>query len=70
MLEVDVIGVAVLLGARLAAGWVGRFSPRWPPMFTLGADTPRLDDHGYGFAASVLPVWLLLAPRDYLLARS
>jgi len=38
------------------------------PIFTLTAPTIALLIMGYGFAASVLPVWLLLAPRDYLSA--
>ena len=37
-------------------------------MFTLTAPTLALFIMGYGFLASVLPVWLLLAPRDYLSA--
>src|SRR3712207_1957009 len=38
------------------------------PLFTLRGETLALLVMAYGFAASVLPVWLLLAPRDYLSA--
>jgi carbon starvation protein len=41
-------------------------SPRLAALFTYDARTLALLIIGYGFAASVLPVWLLLAPRDYL----
>jgi carbon starvation protein len=43
-------------------------SPTLAPVFTLRATTLAWLLMGYGFAASVLPVWLLLAPRDYLSA--
>ena len=43
-------------------------SPTLAPMFTLSGTTLALLVMVYGFAASVLPVWLLLAPRDYLSA--
>ncbi|HEX8847894.1 MAG TPA: carbon starvation CstA family protein, partial [Gemmatimonadaceae bacterium] len=42
--------------------------PTLAPVFTLQGTTLALLIMGYGFAASVLPVWLLLAPRDYLSA--
>ena len=41
-------------------------SPTLAPMFTFKGETLALIIIGYGFVASVLPVWLLLAPRDYL----
>ena len=41
-------------------------SPTWGPFFTFSGPTLALMLIGYGFVASVLPVWLLLAPRDYL----
>ena len=39
---------------------------RWRRMFTFKGETLALILIAYGFVASVLPVWLLLAPRDYL----
>jgi carbon starvation protein len=63
--EVSVIGVALLLLAIVAGGWVDDTSwgQEW---FGLSRLTIAWLLIGYGFAASVLPVWLLLAPRDYL----
>ena len=67
VLEASAIGV-VLLGLSLLAGqWVAE-NPALAPMFTLSGTTLALLVMAYGFAASVLPVWLLLAPRDYLSA--
>lgn len=62
--EVSVVGVALLLLAIVAGGWVAESS--WADFFTLDKETLVLWMIGYGFFASVLPVWLLLAPRDYL----
>ncbi|MEU8436154.1 carbon starvation CstA family protein [Streptomyces sp. NPDC029216] len=62
--EVSVVGVALLLLAIVAGGWVAESS--WAEFFTLEKETLVLWMIGYGFFASVLPVWLLLAPRDYL----
>ncbi len=61
---VSMLGVLGLL----AAVWIGRFVPGsgWEGLFTLKATTLVWWLMGYGLAASVLPVWLLLAPRDYL----
>ena len=57
-----------MLGMALLAGrWVAD-QPTLAPMFTLSATTLAWWLMGYGLAASVLPVWLLLAPRDYLSA--
>jgi carbon starvation protein len=67
VLEASAIGV-VLLGLSLLAGqWVAE-NPAVAPIFTLSGTTLALLVMVYGFAASVLPVWLLLAPRDYLSA--
>jgi carbon starvation protein len=58
------VGVALLLAAVAAGAWVAR-----SPLQGLFARTDHeiaLGIIGYGFLASVLPVWLLLAPRDYL----
>ena len=63
--EVSAIGVGLLLLAVVSGDWVARTSwgARW---FTLSPVTLAWLLIGYGLAASVLPVWLLLAPRDYL----
>ncbi|WP_158852139.1 carbon starvation CstA family protein [Saccharothrix deserti] len=62
--ETSVIGVVLLLAAIVAGGWVQTSS--WAGTFTLEPKTLVLWLVGYGFLASVLPVWMLLAPRDYL----
>ncbi|MEU2429451.1 carbon starvation CstA family protein [Streptomyces sp. NPDC007861] len=62
--EVSVIGVALLLLAIVAGGWVADSS--LADFFTLEPGTLVIWMVVYGFLASVLPVWLLLAPRDYL----
>ncbi|MEU9030846.1 carbon starvation CstA family protein [Streptomyces sp. NPDC048383] len=62
--EVSAIGVALLLLAIVAGGWVAESS--WADTFTLEKETLVVWMIAYGFVASVLPVWLLLAPRDYL----
>jgi len=65
ILEVSVIGLALLL----VSIWMGKAvfdSPIWGPMFDFDAKHLAWMLIGYGFFASVLPVWLLLAPRDYL----
>ncbi|MFF2534019.1 carbon starvation CstA family protein [Streptomyces cyaneofuscatus] len=62
--EVSLIGVALLLLAIVAGGWVAESS--WADFFTLEPGTLVIWMIVYGFLASVLPVWLLLAPRDYL----
>jgi carbon starvation protein len=63
--EVTVIGVALLLLAIISGGWVAQteWGQSW---FTLSKVTLAWAIIIYGFAASVLPVWMLLAPRDYL----
>jgi carbon starvation protein len=67
VLEASAIGVVLLVLALYAGRWVAE-NPALAPTFTLGGRTLALLVMGYGFAASVLPVWLLLAPRDYLSA--
>jgi carbon starvation protein len=64
VVETSLIGVALLLLAILAGGWVQNSS--WADAFTLDPRTLVICLVIYGFAASVLPVWMLLAPRDYL----
>ena len=65
VLEASLIGVALLLVALIAGGWVA-VHPTLGPMFTWNGTSLAWAIIAYGFAASVLPVWLLLAPRDYL----
>ncbi|CAM5300408.1 carbon starvation CstA family protein [Streptomyces sp. NRRL F-5140] len=62
--EVSVIGVALLLLALVAGRWVAESS--WADTFTLAPSTLVVWMVAYGFIASILPVWMLLAPRDYL----
>lgn len=63
--EVSVIGFAMLLAAVASGNWIAETS--WgASWFSLSPVTLCWCLIGYGFAASVLPVWLLLAPRDYL----
>jgi len=67
VLEATAIG----LGLLVVALFVGRAvadNPALASTFTLSRKSLALVLMGYGFAASVLPVWLLLAPRDYLSA--
>ncbi|WP_216914324.1 carbon starvation protein A [Nocardia sp. NBC_01377] len=63
--EVSAIGIALLLFAIVSGGWVSEtgWGEDW---FTLSKTTIAWLLIAYGFFASVLPVWLLLAPRDYL----
>jgi carbon starvation protein len=64
VLETSLIGVALLILAIIAGGWVDGSS--WAEAFTLSPKTLVICLMVYGFFASVLPVWMLLAPRDYL----
>jgi carbon starvation protein len=67
VLEASAIGLALVMFAVVAGQWVAQ-SPTWAPVFTLTGPALALVVIVYGFAASALPVWLLLAPRDYLSA--
>ncbi|MBX3132193.1 MAG: carbon starvation protein A [Gemmatimonadaceae bacterium] len=67
VLETSIIGL-VLLAVALYAGQWAAAHPTLGPLFTLDARTLAWAVMVYGFAASVMPVWLLLAPRDYLSA--
>jgi carbon starvation protein len=64
VMEVTAIGVTLLLLAIVAGGWVQESS--LADTFTLSPETLTLCLVAYGFFASVLPVWMLLTPRDYL----
>ena len=67
VLETSLIGLVLLVGALYAGRWVAQ-DPMLAPIFTLSGPELARWIIGYGIAASVLPVWLLLAPRDYLSA--
>lgn len=63
--EISVVGLILLLASIWFGGQVAA-DPVWGPAFTFTAKQITWMLIGYGFVASVLPVWLLLAPRDYL----
>ena len=63
--EVSVMGLLLLIGSIVLGGHVAD-SATWGPMFTFDAKQLTWMLIIYGFIASVLPVWLLMAPRDYL----
>jgi carbon starvation protein CstA len=63
--EMSAIGF-VLLIAGIFFGQTVSQSPTLAPLFTYKGETLALMLIAYGFIASVLPVWILLAPRDYL----
>ncbi|MHA2788785.1 carbon starvation CstA family protein [Corynebacterium sp. S7] len=63
--EVSIIGVVLLLAAIIGGGYVA--DTEWGvAMFTWSKETLAFALIGYGIVAAILPVWLLLAPRDYL----
>jgi carbon starvation protein len=64
IVEASVIGVIGLMFAVYMGGKIADSS--WATAFTLSPHKVTLLMAGYGFIASVLPVWLLLCPRDYL----
>lgn len=63
--EVSIIGFVLMMLAIIYGGNIAAH-PYWGPFFTLHGTTLTWVLVIYGFIASVLPVWLLLAPRDYL----
>jgi carbon starvation protein len=65
VLEGTAIGVVLLLAAVFGGGWIDD-QPTLRTWFDYDAPALALMVILYGFAAAVLPVWLLLAPRDYL----
>ncbi len=67
VLEASAMGLALVIFAVVAGQWVNA-SPAWSRAFTLSGPTLAVAIIVYGYAASALPVWLLLAPRDYLSA--
>ncbi|MEZ0232352.1 MAG: carbon starvation CstA family protein [Methylophilaceae bacterium] len=65
VLEASMLGVALLLFSVVAGGWVDH-SPQLRVLFDHEGLPLAWGIIVYGFAAAILPVWLLLAPRDYL----
>ncbi|MDT7848997.1 carbon starvation CstA family protein [Methylophilus sp. VKM B-3414] len=65
VLEASLLGVALLLGSVVLGGWVDHH-PTLAALFDHEGLPLAFSVIAYGFAAAVLPVWLLLAPRDYL----
>jgi len=65
ILEVSIVGLILLLLAIWSGAYVAA-SPAWAAAFDFDAKALAWLLIAYGFCASVLPVWLLLAPRDYL----
>ncbi|MER2268001.1 carbon starvation CstA family protein [Methylobacterium oxalidis] len=63
--EVSILGFVLLMLAIVYGGSVAEH-PTWGPAFTFTGTQLCWMLIGYGFVASILPVWLLLAPRDYL----
>ncbi len=63
--EISVIGVLLLLGSIWLGGQIAA-DPVWAKAFTFTGIQITWMLIGYGFVAAVLPVWLILAPRDYL----
>src|SRR5579862_1689872 len=65
VLEVSALGFVLVLLAIWGGQWASQ-NPTMASVFTLRAPTLAILIIVYGFAASAVPVWLLLAPRDYL----
>jgi carbon starvation protein len=64
VVEASLIGAAGVLAATVLGSWIADSPLR--PLFSLTRGQTTLALTAYGFVASVLPVWLLLCPRDYL----
>ncbi len=65
VLETSLLGFVLVMLAIVAGRWVSQ-SASVGPLFTLTAPALAIAIILYGYAASAMPVWLLLAPRDYL----
>lgn len=63
--EASVVGMVLLMLALVGGSWVAE-SATLAPLFRHDGVTVAWGIIGYGFIASVLPVWMLLCPRDYL----
>ena len=64
VIEASAIGALAVLAATVAGNWIP--GSALEPYFSWSRESTILAICGYGFVASVLPVWLLLCPRDYL----
>jgi len=64
IVEASLIGAIATLAATIAGAWIPGSSLE--PYFSLSRNSTIYAICGYGFIASVLPVWMLLCPRDYL----
>jgi carbon starvation protein len=67
VVEATAIGVLLLIAALFGGRWVAEH-PAWAAAFTWSGPSLAWAVMAYGVSASVLPVWLLLSPRDYLSA--
>lgn len=65
VIESTLIGVALLVAAVFGGGWIDH-QAEVRTLFDFSGEALAVLIIGYGFSAAVLPVWLLLAPRDYL----
>ncbi len=65
VLEGSIIGLALLILAVVAGGWVAN-DAAWGARFDLSGEKLAWFVIAYGWIAAVLPVWVLLAPRDYI----
>ncbi len=64
IVEASIIGAVGVLAATIAGSWIP--GSALEPYFSLGKGSTVIALASYGFIASVLPVWMLLCPRDYL----
>ena len=64
-MEATAVGIVLLMASLVGGRFVAEHATLGP-MFTMGGTTIAWLIIGYGFVASVLPVWMLLCPRDYL----
>lgn len=65
VIEASIIGFALLMISLLGGHYVA-IDPFWSNVFSLKGTTLAWLTIAYGFIAAILPVWFLLAPRDYL----
>lgn len=65
VLECSAIGFILVMASIFGGQWISQ-SESLAPLFTWSAMALALGIIAYGFTASALPVWMLLAPRDYL----
>ena len=64
VVEASLLGAAMVLAATIGGAWIP--GSKLEPFFLMSRDATIVALAGYGFFAAVLPVWLLLCPRDYL----